>query len=130
MFGIGEVATLIDSVVKRVWPDATESEAARMKVVTMELQQEFQSRISQTDVNKAEAETGSLFIAGWRPAVGWVCVCGFAYTVLHPWISWAANIRGIPLPPMLDPEPLNTLLFGMLGLGAMRTVEKTAARKK
>ena len=80
----------------------------------------------QREINKAEAANASLFVAGWRPAVGWVCACalGFQY-LLRPLFSWAAGIWWPQLPalPGLDAN-LWELMFGMLGLGALRTVEK------
>lgn len=80
----------------------------------------------QLDVNKAEAQTGSLFIGGWRPAIGWACASAlwFQY-MLMPVIMWAADIFGHPLPkpPVLD-QVLWELMFGMLGMGGLRTWEK------
>lgn len=80
---------------------------------------------AQADTNIAEAQSGSLFRGGWRPAVGWVCVFALGYQmVLRPLITWGAqNWLAMP-PPSLELDTLLTLLFGMLGLGAMRTAEK------
>ncbi len=66
-----------------------------------------------------------MFIAGWRPAVGWVCVLGLAVTVFSPLLGWVAALAGhaILVPP-IPMDALMTLLIGMLGLGGMRTVEK------
>ena len=74
----------------------------------------------QLDVNKVEAAHKSLFVSGWRPAIGWICGLALLYsTILAP-------ILGIwfTVPPV-DSSLLTTVLMGMLGLGAMRTVEKT-----
>jgi hypothetical protein len=74
----------------------------------------------QLEVNKVEAAHKSLFIAGWRPAVGWSCCFALVYsTILSPILGiW------VTVPPV-DSSLLTTVLMGMLGLGAMRTVEKT-----
>jgi len=81
----------------------------------------------QRDINKAEAASQSLFVAGWRPAIGWVCALalGFQY-LLRPLFSWGQNIwwPGLPALPGLD-EALWQLMFGMLGMGSLRTFEKT-----
>lgn len=79
----------------------------------------------QNDVNKIEAADPSLFKSGWRPFSGWCCGMGLAYQFLAlPLLSWLAVAKGWPIPPPLDVELLMTLLFGMLGLGSLRTVER------
>lgn len=87
----------------------------------------------QIEVNKAEAGHQSIFVAGWRPAVGWVSVAGLAYNFLaHPFLLWAWALfqaRGwvpadLTAPPPVDVEALLVLLGGILGLGVYRTAEK------
>ncbi len=80
----------------------------------------------QREINKAEAASASTFVAGWRPAIGWVCAAalGFQY-LLRPLAAWAAGVWWPHLPPLpgLD-DDLWQLMFGMLGLGGLRTFEK------
>ncbi len=80
----------------------------------------------QMDVNAAEAASGSVFVGGWRPAIGWACASAlwFQY-VMTPIVLWGANVVGHPLPapPVLD-QVLWELMFGMLGMGGLRTYEK------
>jgi hypothetical protein len=89
------------------------------------LQDQAQSRLDglvsqQIDVNKVEAASGSLFVAGWRPAVGWVCAAGLAaQSILIPLI---AQITGRTYE--INSELLIMTLGGMLGMGTMRTIEK------
>lgn len=87
----------------------------------------------QIEVNKSEAAHQSIFVAGWRPAVGWVSVAGLAYNFLaHPFLLWAwalLQARGwvpadLTAPPPVDVEALLVLLGGVLGLGVYRTAEK------
>ncbi|CAO3357706.1 3TM-type holin [Azospirillum melinis] len=81
---------------------------------------------AQLGVNAAEVTNPSLFVSGWRPAVGWVCVGGlFVQTVGYPLMSWALSIwsPGTPM-PQIDTDTLMGLLVPMLGLGAYRTFEK------
>jgi len=75
---------------------------------------------AQIEVNKVEASHPSLFVSGWRPACGWVCISALAYsTIISP-------ILGIwVVVPEVDVSLLTTVLMGMLGLGAMRSFEKT-----
>lgn len=76
----------------------------------------------QAEINKLEAQHRSLFVSGWRPSLGWVCSLAFAYhfvafpiiKTIYPQIDF----------PVLETEPLFTVLLGMLGLGGMRTFEK------
>jgi hypothetical protein len=82
---------------------------------------------AQAEINKIEAGSSSLFVAGWRPFVGWVCGFALAYNyVLMPFIVWTTANFYPEAPPMpaLDVGELMTVLLGMLGLGAMRTYEK------
>jgi hypothetical protein len=80
---------------------------------------------AQTEVNKAEAVSGSLFASSWRPLCGYVCVLGLLYQFLvQPLVFWVSGINAWPGPPQLDLGDLITLLGGMLGLGALRTTER------
>lgn len=84
----------------------------------------------QLEINKVEAQHGSIFVAGWRPFIGWVC--GFALVwnfIIQPlllWIAWMMPDLGIDMStaPKLDSGELMTVLLGMLGLGGLRTYEK------
>lgn len=83
--------------------------------------------IAQTEVNKAEATNPSLFVAGWRPAIGWVCAAALAYQfMLYPLLSWLAiTAFGVhEAPPRLDMAELFPLVFGMLGIAGMRSFDK------
>lgn len=87
----------------------------------------------QLEVNRTESQHASVFVAGWRPAVGWVCVLALAYQFLvYPllvwlWSFWQAT-GALPAtltpPPMLDVEALMVLVTGMLGIAGARTWEK------
>lgn len=87
--------------------------------------------IAQIEVNKIEAGSQSIFVAGWRPAVGWMCCIAYGYHfILQQFLAFvlAAFGHSVALPP-LDISELGILLFGMLGLGAMRSFDKTTAAK-
>lgn len=119
MTGIGAVADLANTVIGRLWPDKTEQERAQMAAALTIVQ-------GQLDANKAEAASPSVFVAGWRPAVGWVCVLALACQYVgRPLLQWAGAVSGHPMPalPGID-DTLWQLLLGMLGLGGLRTVEK------
>lgn len=88
----------------------------------------------QQETNRTEARHASLFVAGWRPAIGWIGAVALMYQfVLYPFLLWAwAAMQGagwIPAnltpPPVLDAEALWVILTGMLGIAGLRTVEKS-----
>lgn len=97
----------------------------------MELLKMAQSQADgQMQINREEARHISLFVAGWRPAVGWVCVLGLAYEfLLRPLGIWAMAVwaPGGPLPPSLG-GVLTELVCGMLGIGALRSFDKSRGR--
>ena len=83
--------------------------------------------MAQLEVNKAEATHESLFVAGWRPAIGWVCALAiFSDFVLRPVLVWLSGwYPGMPVFPSLISDNLWELMAGMLGLSGLRTFEKT-----
>ena len=113
---------LLEQVLGRVIPDPQQ----RQKAIA-ELYSSLQSSdLAQMEVNKAEASSGSVFVGGWRPFIGWICGLALFYQyLLSPLVMWGSYISGYPIPnpPQLD-EHLWELLFGMLGMGALRTFEK------
>lgn len=82
----------------------------------------------QTKINEVEAQHRSMFVAGWRPFIGWICGLAFAYhfvafpivRTIYPEVEF----------PVLNTEPLFTVLMGMLGLGGLRTFEKLKGKTK
>lgn len=81
----------------------------------------------QNAINLEEAKSDNLFKSGWRPAVGWVCVSGLAYTfVVKPILPWIVALFGVTVAPMpeIPMGDLSILLSGLLGLGGFRTFEK------
>jgi hypothetical protein len=89
--------------------------------------------LAQTEVNKAEAANANWFVAGWRPAVGWVGATALAYQFLmYPMLVWGWSLmqaKGwvsteLKPPPMLNTDALWVILSGMLGIAGMRSVEK------
>lgn len=81
----------------------------------------------QVELNKMEAGHRSLFVAGWRPAIGWICALSLAFTfIANPAIQWISGDPG----PDLHSDFLNTLVISLLGLGGLRTIEKIKGRAK
>jgi hypothetical protein len=131
--GIGSLADLVGKVVDRVWPDATRAQEIKLELfkaeqagALQELTNAWDNAKAQLAVNQVEAGSSNLFIAGWRPFVGWVCGIAMTYKfVIEPILifGFAAAGKQIDLPPF-DFSVMITVLMAMLGLGGMRTFEK------
>jgi hypothetical protein len=110
---------LAKTVVQTIWPDKSEEEKAKLAAAVTLVQ-------GQLAINQTEAASPSLFVAGWRPFVGWVCGTAFAWNWIGlPVAKLASEFFGhqITLAPA-DLSEMMPVLLGMLGLGALRTVEK------
>ncbi len=97
-----------------------------LKKLQLEIDTLRASDAGQVAVNTEEAKSSSLFVSGWRPAVGWVCAVGAFWVIFgHPLATWACALwaKDIVI-PAVNGETVMSLLFGMLGLSASRTVEK------
>jgi hypothetical protein len=92
---------------------------------------DVQEQQMQADVNKQEAASNSVLVAGWRPFIGWVCGVALAFQfVVSPLLVWIGGMWHYTVqPPKLDMGDLLTVLAGMLGLGYMRTQEKLSGIK-
>lgn len=111
---------LADSVISRIWPDASDEQKVKLQAILA---------IHQT--NQAEARHPSLFVAGWRPFIGWMGGFGIAYSfILQPFGSWFAAMGGHPALPVFDSGALMTLVLTMLGFGGMRTYEGLMGTKR
>ncbi len=107
-------------------PDPTAREKAKAEYMAQLLAVFAAADQQQNETNKAEAASGSLFVAGWRPFVGWVCGAALAFQYLvRPLLTAAASVFHVPdfALPSLD-DNLWQLMLGMLGMGGLRTFEK------
>ena len=122
MFGIDDAIAVGLKVLDKFVPDPAAKQQAEAELRNS-LQQWDQA---QTEVNKVEAASRSLFVAGWRPFIGWTCGAAFAYHyVLQPFLLFVFALLGKAVVlPVFSMESLLTVLLGLLGLGGMRTYEK------
>ena len=112
---IGPVAGLLDKFIE----DKDQKNALAHQIATMSERHAQELSKGQLEVNKIEAASKSLFVAGWRPAVGWSCCFALVYsTIFSPILSIWFTV------PPVDSSLLTTVLMRMLGLGAMRSAEK------
>ncbi len=122
----GVLGPIVDGFLKFI-PDKNKRAEAKEQMESQMLLAMTSLVQGQLAINAKEAEHASIFVAGWRPWIGWVCGVGIAWSfVIAPLLSWALFMFGVKVEgmPELDIEPLMTLVLGMLGLGGLRTYEK------
>lgn len=110
---------LVDTVISRIWPDKSEAEKQQLAAAVSLVQ-------GQIAINQAEAGNPSVFVSGWRPAIGWVCgmACAWDWVGLKIALFVAAYLgHDLNLAPA-DIGEMMPVLLGMLGLGGLRTAEK------
>ncbi len=126
---IGPVTGLLDKFI----PDADEKAKLAHEIATMAEKQAHEANMGQLEINKMEAQHRSVFIAGWRPFLGWgLSFAMIWHFVLVPMITFGFAYAGVEAPelPAFDMESLMTVLLGMLGLGGLRTFEKAKGLTK
>ena len=122
------------SLISRFFPDPEKKAAAQLELLKMQQNGELAQLASETDlaklqiqVNVEEAKSTNWFVAGWRPGIGWVCGAGLAYAALvepfarfiaKVWFGYTGEF------PVISTDLTLQILMGLLGLGAMRSVEK------
>ena len=112
---IGPATQLLDKVIE----DKDEKNRIAFELSTLAERHAQELAKGQLEVNKVEAAHHSIFVSGWRPCIGWVCALGLLYNTI------LSNILGIWVEvPEIDTTLLVPVMMGMLGIGAMRTVEK------
>ena len=119
---IAPVTGLLDKFVE----DKDQKAALAHEIATIADKQANEQALAQIQLNSVEAAHQSLFVAGWRPAVGWVCALAMLLNfILIPFINLGLEFVGLDLTlDLIDMETMIPVLFSMLGLGGMRTAEK------
>lgn len=125
------VTALLDvggKLIDKLFPDPAQRAAANYELLKLHQQgelailaQEVALAKTQTDTNTEEAKSSNWWVAGWRPYIGWVCGTGLGYQLL----VYPILVGFVPSVVPLDTGTLLTLLLGMLGLGGMRSFEKS-----
>lgn len=122
------LAPLLDvgkTLIDRFLPDQEAKRKAEAEFLAMAAQGELKQIIAQLEINAKEAAHPSMWVAGWRPAVGWVGALGLFYAAIgQPVLVWFSTTQGWPPPPSVDTDLLWVVLSGMLGIGGLRTFEK------
>lgn len=123
---LGPLFELGGSIINRLFPDPAEKAKAELELLKMTQEGDLKQILAQLEINAKEAAHPSLFVAGWRPGAGWAGVAGLVYASIgQPLLTWLATAKGWPVPPAVDADLLLYVLGGMLGLGSLRTIEKS-----
>jgi hypothetical protein len=124
---VGELLKGVFELIDKVIPDKNAAEKAKqeMTMKTLEMQQQLQT--GQIDINKQEAAHASMFVAGWRPAIGWTCALAlfwhFVGYEMARWVALMASMN-VEVPRLMSGENLMELVLAMLGLAGFRSYEK------
>jgi hypothetical protein len=121
-------------IIDKVLPDPQAAASAKLEAMKLQasaegaqLEAATRLALAQIDVNKADASSGNLMQYGWRPFIGWICGLALAWdTIGRPVLvmGWVMAGHTDPVLPTLSTEQLYGLIFGMLGLGGLRSAEK------
>ena len=130
---IGPILEIGKGIINRLFPDPAAAAAAQLELLKMQQNGDLAQLAADTDLAKLQIQTniaeaaGNWFTAGWRPCIGWVCGAGLAYAALiepfarfiaKVWFGYTGEF------PVIDTNLTMQILMGMLGLGAMRSIEK------
>lgn len=128
------ITSILPGLIDKIWPDPAKAAEAKLKLLELQqsgelkaLEAETSLALGQLRINEEEAKSASVFVSGWRPAVGWVGALALGYAaILEPvgrfvaqvWFGYTGAF------PVIDTAITMQLLFGILGLGGYRTFEK------
>ncbi len=131
LFGRGAAQPV--EAIGRVIDDLFTSEEERLDKEALLTRLAQRPSLAQIEVNRVEAQHRSVFVAGWRPFIGWICGVALAWNfILRDFLVWGFTVWApeIPVPAALQLEHLLTVLLSLLGLGGLRTFEKMSGRTK
>lgn len=128
-------SNLINGIISRIWPDPSEVERNKLDKFKSEMAFELAVTQAQTDINSIEATHSSVFVAGWRPFIGWCCGIALCYAAIIEPLARFISLVGFGYQgdfPVIDTDLTLQILLGMLGLSGMRSFEKArrVARSK
>jgi len=125
---VGPVSGLVSEFIE----DKDERNRLAHEIATLAEKQHHAEVMAQVEVNKTEAAHKSLFVAGWRPAIGWICGLGMLSNfIVVPMTNFVLDLTGSPIVvPLIDLQTMMPVLLGMLGLGGMRSFEKVKGKAR
>jgi phenylpyruvate tautomerase PptA (4-oxalocrotonate tautomerase family) len=124
---LGKLVDPVSNILDKVVEDKDQKAKLAHEIATMAERHAQELARGQIEINKEEAKSRNIFIAGWRPFVGWTCGLALFWHFLGLpvtlFVTGWFDLQHPPLPEF-DMQSLMTVLLGMLGLGGMRTFEK------
>jgi holin (3TMs family) len=128
---LAPITTAINTVIDRLVPDVNAAQKLKNEIELEVAQADLKTISGQLEIDKAEAASSSMFVAGGRPAFIWLCVITLGWYWLGvPTITWtiaALGAHGLPPIPTFSADEAQTALYGLLGLGGMRSLDKVFA---
>jgi len=123
-----DAVSAVGNVVDQLF--TSDEEKAQAAILMAKIRQKPQ--LLQAEINRVEAGHRSLFVAGWRPFIGWVCGVGFLWAfLLHPLFEWFVLLRGLDIiAPAIVTDNMMELVLALLGLGTLRSLEKMSGHSK
>lgn len=123
---LGTVLDIGKDLIDRFIPNEEEKRKAEADFLKLAMDGELKQVIAQLEINAKEATHASIFVAGWRPFFGWCGGIAFLYsTLVQPILVWYGTSQGWAVPPDINMDLLWVVITGMLGIGGLRTFEKT-----
>ena len=115
-----------NTIIQKIFPDPAQAAQAQLALLKMQQDGELAAISGQMEINKVEAGSSSVFVAGWRPFAGWTCGIGLAYvSIIEPIARLIATLCGYEGAfPAIDTTLTMQVLLGMLGMGGLRTLDK------
>ena len=123
---INAIIPLVSTVLDRLIPDNNAKEKVKQEIEKTLIANATQINLAQAETNKIEAAHRSVWVAGWRPCLGWISALSFLFMfILQPLAQWVSALLGLVVVlPEFQTDVLMELTFAMLGLAGLRTYEK------
>ena len=123
---ISALLNIGNTLINKLFPDPAQAAQAQLALMKMQQDGDLAAISGQMEINKVEAGSSSVFVAGWRPFAGWVCGIGLAYvSIIEPIARLIATLVGYTGDfPSIDTTLTMQVLLGMLGMGGLRTLDK------
>jgi len=123
---ISALLSIGNTLIQRIFPDPAQQAQAQLALLKMQQDGDLAAISGQMDINKVEAASSSIFVAGWRPFAGWVCGLGLGYVaIVEPLARFVATMVGYHGAfPTIDTSLTMQILMGMLGMGGLRSLDK------
>lgn len=129
---LGKPAVDAVGAIGNVFDELFTSDEERQKAEAVLAKIRQHPHLLQAEINRVEAAHRSVFVAGWRPFIGWVCGLGFLWAFIgHPLMAWVVALTAADIaPPAIPTDAMMELVLALLGLGGLRTFEKLRGRAK